>query len=204
MKRLFKILFVSIFILCLFGLRSEAAQQFSSIKYDMSLSGSGIPAEMTQTIYIKGENIRTEMNASGKKMIMIVKEGREAYSYMPEQNMAIHIPIPAQKPDKEIDYLKRPEMKIVGQDTVDGRPCDVYQGVIEGKKIKMWVAKDIQFPLRTEVDTERGKVITKNSNIEINTIRDYAVFTLPAGVKIIEMGNMGQMMQNTRSSYGEE
>jgi len=203
-QRIARTVLFCIFI-CSFCLKIEAARPFSSIKYDMTLSGGDVPGELRQTMYIKAENIRSEINTSGKKIIMLIREGKEAYSYIPDENMAMRIPIPAEKPAAELDYLKMPEMKIIGQDIVDGRPCDLYQGLIKGKTVKMWVAKDIQFPLRMEVETPKGKIVSRFSNIQINPVLSDNLFVVPQGVKIIDMSSMGQMPQGLSGGYyGQE
>lgn len=177
-------------------LKLNAQDRPFSIKYEMVTTSPSISERMSSLVYVKGKNSRVETEAMGKKVIMIIKEGRQGYMYYPEQNMAMSMPIPpTQHPSLDYDYSKKAGSHLVGTDTIDGKLCDVYEYEISGQKTKAWVAKDINFPLRVETMAHQGKVTTSFNNVQVNPSLGDDLFALPAGAKLIDISNMSEMMK---------
>ncbi len=175
------------------------AQSLSSVTYDSTMSFTGMPA-IQSTTYLKDKKFRFEMNMPNQKMIYIF-DGNNAYMYMPAMGTAMKMPadkIKEQMAESKdaMDYRNIPGLQKVGDDTVDGIACDVYTYTRSEADAKIWVSKELDFPIKSEVKTKDGTVITRNSNIKKNSPIDDSVFVLPAGVQAMDMGNMGAMMGN--------
>ncbi|CEG12725.1 hypothetical protein MSIBF_A2670001 [groundwater metagenome] len=162
----------------------------SSVKYDVIMTSQGMPS-MTQKIWLNKKKMRTEAIMEGQttKLIYLTDmDAKTMYMYMPAENMAMKMdfsnaPKPATESTEGVDKYKP---VVVGTETIDRKVCIVYEYTAEEEKIKSWVWKDKGFPIRTEMTTAQGKIITEYKNIEFANIPD-SMFELPAGVKITEM-----------------
>lgn len=167
-----------------------AESKYSSLQCD-TLMESDAAGKMQGKFFIKGKKVRMEgvsSGASGINMITLY-DGQKAYAYFPEQNMAMVMPashVSQQMPVINSEEFKK---KIVGEETIDGRLCDIYQfSDKKGATYKVWVARDIEFPLKSEAAGTR----TYYKNIRVNAAINDGIFELPAGVQIQDMGSMMQ------------
>jgi outer membrane lipoprotein-sorting protein len=171
------------------------AADINTVKYDMVMSGPGIPAT-TSKVWLKQKagKMKTETTMQGQTAIMLAdwNEGI-VYQYMPAQNMAIKMDIgqapdsPAEdSPVEGIAGLEEYNPVIVGSEVVDGHDCWVVEASMEGVSAKYWIWKEKGFPVKVEVDTAEGKMTMEYKNIDFGDIPD-SEFELPAGVQIMEM-----------------
>ncbi len=89
---------------------------------------------MTQTIWLKGQKMRTEMTGEGQTTIMLVDmDTRIMYMYMPAQNMAIRM-------NMNDTVLPRPmksavctdySYTIIGTEMYDGKSCLVVDYTVQ-------------------------------------------------------------------------
>ena len=168
----------------LFGTSSS----ISSIRYDMLVSGPGIPS-MTQKIWLKKNKMRTEATLQGTNTITLIdKDAKTVYAYMPAQNLAMKIPFdPAQvpkSPAEEARSIQNSNPKVVGTATIDGKACSVVEYNSAQVSGKAWIWKDKGIPVRTEVTVGGGKITAEYKNIDFADIPD-SMFELPAGAKIM-------------------
>jgi len=164
------------------------AAGITSVKYDMVMTVPGSPV-MNQTVWVKGNKMRTEITTGGQNTIMLMDiDAKTMYTYMPAQNMALKMtwnPTTTSAVD-DTEAISKYNPTIVGTDTIDGKKCTVVQYTIEGQTTKMWLWQDHGFPLRVEATTPQGKTTMEYKNIQFNDIPD-SLFTLPAGVQIQQM-----------------
>ena len=167
----------------------------TSVKYDMVTTSSGEPT-ITQNIWLKGNNMRTEMTMEGQKMITIMNgDKQELYMYYPEENMAMKMDF-SQAPESAIEETSSIEQynpTVIGTEIIDGKLCTVVEYVDPEGKIKTWLWQEHGLPIRMEMTTPEGTLRTEMKNIEFGDIPD-SMFELPAGVEIMEMpGGMPSM-----------
>ena len=162
------------------------ARDYSSMKYDMVMEQGSI-GSVTTKVYVKGNRSRMEMQAGGMQTINLF-DGTQAYMYIPSQNMAMVVPIQAAKAQLPVigDYSKNCDN--LGEEMVDGRSCSVYNCAKGGQPVKMWIDKELDFPLKTIT----GGATVYYKNIEVNVPLDDSLFVLPEGVKAQDMSTMMQ------------
>ena len=158
-----------------------------SVKYDMIMNAPGMP-EVTMEMWIKENKMRAEMTELGETIVMLMDydEG-VAYMYMPDENMAMAIPL-SQAPEsalEEAQSIPDYDYTIIRTETLDGKECLVVEYTVEQATAKAWIWKEHGFPIKIEVTTAEGKIITEFKNIDFSDIPD-SMFELPAGVDIME------------------
>lgn len=174
-----------------------AQNKFSSLQCDTIIESPQM-GKTQGKFYIKGKKVRMEANSpdeAGANMITLY-DGKTAYVYFPAQNMAMVTPtsqidqqMPVPKDDSEFNK------KIIGQETIDGRLCDIYEfNDSKGGTYKVWVARDIDFPVKSEA----GGMKTYYKNIRTNVTLDDSLFTLPQGVNVQDMGDLMQQTGSPR------
>lgn len=198
-------MFKKIFILCLVIAGSfpfigksllYAENKFSSLQADTVIESPGMGKTMGK-FFIKGKKVRLETNstdAAGTDMVTLY-DGQKAYVYFPAQNMAMVTPAPQveqQMPTPNAEFNK----EIVGQEAIDGKLCDIYQlKDAKGSSYKVWVARDIEFPVKSEA----AGVKTYYKNIQVNVSLDDRLFELPQGTQVQDMGGLMHKQQTGTS-----
>jgi outer membrane lipoprotein-sorting protein len=176
-----------------------AARNYSSMQYDLVMEQPGM-GSVTTKVYTKGTKSRMEMQTGGMQSINIF-DGVQAYMYIPSQNMAMVVPIQqakAQLPEIA-DYQK--DCEYLGDETVDGKYCGVYNCAKGGQPMKMWIDKSMDFPVMTEARGMRMHY----KNVSVDMPLDDSLFALPAGVKPQDLSTMMQGMQGmTATTQGDQ
>ncbi|MDD5044737.1 MAG: hypothetical protein PHU91_04865 [Candidatus Omnitrophica bacterium] len=190
-----------IFTFCMFCRNSEAAPKYSSIKYNLTVSSKSLPEKTSSTYYKTADSLRIETVLRGKKSVTIARKGGPAYFYYPGENMALSLSLPAGVFYEEVDYLKVPGIKLVGQETVNGVFCDVYENDVSGAKTRVWINKETEFPVRVQV-FDAAETTMDYSDVEMNIPLDNSLFVLPDGVKIMDAKNMAGTKEEMESPYG--
>ncbi len=160
-----------------------------SIKYDMLVSGPGIPA-MTMKTWVKKNRMRTEMTQQGTNVVMLIdNDAKTMYTYMPDQNLAMKIPfdqnqVPA-SPADQAKTITSSNARVTSTETYDGKVCTVVEYTSGQQYYKAWVWQDKGIVIRLEATISgTGKIISEYKNIDFSDIPD-SMFQLPAGVKIM-------------------
>ena len=161
-----------------------ALEGISSLSCDMTID-SPMTGKMTGKMFIKGEKSRVEMEAQGTKTINII-EGDKAYSYMPDQNIAMVLPLAQAKEQVPMVKDYKTDCQRLGEETIDGRICGIYDCVEDGNKAKLWVAQDLDFPVKIEA----AGATTTYRNINIGVALEDSLFVLPAGVEVQDISQM--------------
>ncbi len=159
-----------------------------SIKYDMLVSGQGIPA-MTTKVWAKNNRMRMEMTQQGMNVVTLIDtNAKTMYTYMPAQNLAMKIPFdPAQVPKSptgDAASMQDSNARVTGTETIDGKVCSVIEYTSAQGNVKAWIWQDKGLPIRTETTTPAGKITVEYKNIDFADIPD-SMFELPAGVTIM-------------------
>ena len=118
-----------------------------------------------------------------------------AYMLMPEQKMYMEQPFDSKSFQSTKEKLEGEiERKLVGTDTVDGKPTKKYLVTFESEKVKgsvyQWMMEGMNFPAKTAaVD---GSWTMEYKNIKIGA-QPAELFEIPAGYTKMSYGNMAQM-----------
>lgn len=181
-----------IFLVCLFTAvtLAWAMRSYSTVQYDLVMQQPGMSQGITTKVYTKGKKSRMEMQAGGTQS-MTIFDGVQAYMYIPSQNMAVAVPMQAARSQVPMieDYQK--DCQYLGDETVDGKYCGVYNCAKGASPVKMWIDKAMDFPAKTE---SQGATAYYKNVVFDAPIED-GMFSLPAGVKPQDMATMMQGMQ---------
>ncbi|MEM3369564.1 MAG: hypothetical protein QXE90_01785 [Candidatus Micrarchaeia archaeon] len=155
-----------------------------SVKYDMLMTGLG--SSVTQTVWLKGNKMKSEISAEGEKVINIVDLDKKVmYSYMPAQGIAFRTSFDySSQYFSPTESIEKYNPVVLGNEIIDGKDCVIVQYSMEGMQIKSWIWKEKGFPIRIETTSGEGKTVIEYKNIEFIEIPD-SEFELPAGVQIL-------------------
>lgn len=154
---------------------------------------------VTASLALKGNKMRVEMEAEGQKVVWIADSDKKtAVMYNPTEKAGMKFPIDQfenqtsqlQSPDDLV--AKQPDGKIVGEETVDGKPCVVYEYKDADTTGKVWIWKDKGFPLKVEAKTKEGTSVVEYKNVKVGGIDD-KLFEIPADIELIDLGNLPGM-----------
>lgn len=148
-------------------------------------------------VSMKDQRFRMEMTVAGQQSI-IIRNAEGTYTVMPSEGMAMKTPEPrpGQAPVEGAEdyarYLQQRQAVRTGSETIDGYACDIYRYADpeSGGTTTVWVWKDKMFPIRFETETSEGKTLTELSNIQLGAAVPDEAFQLPAGVQVMDMGNL--------------
>lgn len=160
----------------------------SGFTYESVASGYEPGTTVISKHWVQGKNAKTESAdpaGSGTMVSIIQGDKGVMYTYHPDENMAFKMNIgyeDATDGDYDVD-----RMKYIGRDTVDGKPCLVYEVIEEedAGTVKVWFWEAYGFPLRTVIEDEGITITVENRNVTVGNIPASA-FELPAGVEVME------------------
>ncbi len=143
-----------------------------------------------------GKKMRMDVEAMGITMSIIADEEKKtAYMYNPQEKKALSMPydqsITGQTPGGMLDWEKTTTAppKLLGEETLDGKACVIYEFTTADAKSKAWIDKATGFPIKTEA-TQDGQVVSARfTNVVIGNV-DESLFTLPAGTEVLDMSGL--------------
>ena len=166
--------------------RAKGTTEYS-YDYTMSLSST----KMAGKAYVKGSRMRQEMDLGGIKMVTLMDFSKKvAYTLLPDGKTATKMDLSAtaaassQTPGDQVSSLPA-DAKVIGTETVDGKPATIIQVTVGGYTQKYWVWTERGLPLKLEMNTGSGLVTAQFSNYKFGPQADN-LFELPAGVQITE------------------
>ena len=117
-------------------------------------------------------------------------DGQNAYNYSPHERVAWPASFnhPFDILPFDCNYKDKPGLKHISQESLEGRICDIYEYPERDIKHKIWVAQDLDFPIKEvkeELNTAEVIETTYLKNIQKNITLDEGLFQLPAGTKIL-------------------
>jgi len=165
------------------------AQNILTMKYTMVVTMPGVPATSTVT-WVKKNKMRMEMSAGGIATVNIIDiDAGVMYTYMPAQNIAMKMSIPqtSESAKQEAGSIAGYNPENLGTESVDGTVCYVFRYSVSGNTEKMWISKDHGLPVKMEITSSQGTIITEFKNYDFSDIPD-SMFELPAGVQMMQTG----------------
>lgn len=175
----------------------KKSENVSEIKYDFVTSGLQEGGIKT-TIARKGDKMKFETDMNGMKSAYYIDYGEKtAYTYMPQQNMAIKTDFGKvekmvnDSPAERIQSFDTSDIKVSGREKIEGKDCVIIEQNIGEGQAKIWVWEEKGLPLKTEIDGPAGKMITELKNIETKV--DDKDVELPEGATEMETPGSGNM-----------
>ena len=163
---------------------------------DLTKMGGTMPAEALAHLKQMGMDRLVNLAIPEKKTIYLIYPGLKAYCEMATGNTAASDPAQEAKVDKTE----------LGKETVAGHTCTKFKVTVTeatGRHLDslVWEAADLKdFPIKFEMTTDEGQVVTMQfSNINQNK-PDAALFEVPSGytqygsMQELMMGNMNRLM----------
>ncbi|HZV12963.1 MAG TPA: DUF4412 domain-containing protein [Candidatus Kapabacteria bacterium] len=145
MNRIFTFIIGACFACGLTGASIASAQTFEGVINTLT-TVNGQKSE--SVIYIKGDQVRTELNMTGRSMISIVDNvAKKVSTLMPAQKMCMVMSIPDVKP-MQPDPAAKP-VKTGKSETILGYTCDEWVSTNPKTKLTtdMWLAKGPGAPM---------------------------------------------------------
>lgn len=180
------------FLACLIFYTCSFAADFTS---DMILKTDD--RVMKGKTFIKGENIRQEIEIAGKKQVMIIRKDKDVvWMLMPENKM--YLEMPGSKGLKNVPQMgqeeleKKAEKKGLGREKINGYNCEKYQFTFYDKSIgtmTQWFSKKLNFPIKIEMNSPSTQMTTEYKNIKEKAVSD-ELFEVPSGYKKMSMPGM--------------
>lgn len=179
-------------LLLAFTAVSVAAAEFSA---DMVMNMMG--RKMQGKLYIKGTKQRMEIQTPGGPMITIIdlKTGK-SIMLMPAMKTYSEVNTGPGMSGRTIAGKKDlpPSAKKVGSEKVAGYTCDIYETAVDsGAKFKVWLARKLDYVLRTQGTGPRGgSVLTELKNIREGGVKN-SLFAVPSGYRKMAIPGMPGM-----------
>lgn len=151
----------------------------------------------TGKTYVKGDKSRTEITGGDKKSVTIVRGDKKLAWYIdPEKKMYMEMPMGDQQamigPEAEKMLEELGERKLVGEETVNGHPCDKYEFVYHDKnmgKQTHWMSKKLGVMVKLEHHNPNYPMSMELRNISEKNVSD-SLFELPSGYTKMEIPGM--------------
>ncbi len=141
---------------------------------------------------IKKGKIRIEMSVMGQQMTFIGDPDKKVgYAWTEGQNQVMKMPYDQFEqqtgavPDPQELAKDALQGKVVGTDTVDGQACDVYEIAGTATTLKIWIAKNDSFPVKSEVNSAGGTITTQFKNVKKGNLPD-SLFESPTGMQVVD------------------
>ncbi|MDY6972971.1 MAG: DUF4412 domain-containing protein [Thermodesulfobacteriota bacterium] len=164
-----------------------------------SISAAEFTADMVQDtgrgvingkIFVKGDNLRQEMNLVETNQIMIFRGDKGVvWMLMPTRKMYIEMPATSEaRAMHQFDQEKLEKMaskESLGKEAVNGYTCMKNRYTYYDKPsstMTQWFSEKLNFPLRMEAKSPSGRVITEYKNLEEKVVSD-ALFEIPPDYK---------------------
>lgn len=147
-------------------------------------------------MFLKGDNLRQEMNMGGEKQITIFRKDKGVvWILMPGQMMYMEMSADSQKnmTPLDLDELEKTgKKKFIGKEKVNGYMCSKYHYTFNDPSIGVatyWISEKLNFPVKMEMDGPAGHMVTEYRNIQEKTAPD-SLFNIPSGYQKMSMPMM--------------
>jgi hypothetical protein len=168
--------------------RAQANPEYS-FEHRMSVSGVAVPGK----VYVKGKKMRQELRLAGRDTVIIMDlDQKLAYMLDPDGETATKVDLSeliAQgtnvTPTERVQSLPS-DARLVGAETLDGKPTAVYEVDGQGGPVKLWIWVERGVPLKMELPNPTAPLTVEMSNYQFGP-QPASLFELPAGTRIVEM-----------------
>ena len=152
-------------------------------------------------MFLKGDNLRQEMNIRGEKQITIFRKDKGVvWVLMPGQMMYMEMSAGNQKnmAPVDLDELEKiGKKKFIGKEKVNEQMCSKYHYTFNDPSIgaaTYWISEKLNFPVKMEMDGPSGHMVTEYRNIQEKTMPD-SLFNIPSGYQKMSMPMMPGMQR---------
>lgn len=152
-------------------------------------------------MFLKGDNLRQEMNIKGEKQITIFRKDKGVvWVLMPGQMMYMEMMAGSQNNMTPVDpneLEKIGKKKFIGKEEVNGYMCSKYHYLFNDPSVgaaTYWISEKLNFPVKMEMDGPSGHMVTEYLNIQEKTVPD-ALFNIPSGYQKMSMPIMPGMQK---------
>ena len=163
-----------------------------SVAYDQK---TVMDDEMTMAkVIMQDEWFRMETVQEGTKTVAI-RNAQGIFTYLPDERLAMKLPAletsqggVIEDLNDYVSYVNQRNGKVIRQEMVSGKSCDVYQFVdpANGNATTAWVWTERQFPLRLETDGPEGKIVTELLNVQFDVPVDPSLFEIPSSMELVD------------------
>ena len=185
---------VSLFIIGLGTAVTGNAAEFSADMIQKSPMGN-----TNGKVFVKGENLRQEINMGGQNQIMIFqKEKGVVWILMPGQRMYMEMTAGGEQnmaPPTPEEMEKMGDKKYLGEEKVNGYKCKKFRYTSNDPSVgttTMWISKKLNFPIKTEMEGSSGPMSMEYKNIQEKKLPE-SLFKIPAGYQKMSMPSMPNM-----------
>ncbi|MDA8216961.1 MAG: DUF2092 domain-containing protein [Dehalococcoidales bacterium] len=167
--------------------------QVEGISYTMITAMPNAPDQTAQA-YETQSQTRIETLAEGQKLDWLVDGEQDvAYMYLPDQKLALRMSLAQAQQRRGPGYTASELSEAVkkgtqvGTEKVNGKEAIVYETKDEDSTLKIWVAKENNFPLRAEGNGPDGSVTVQFKDVKSGGI-PADLFVLPPDVNVVSLG----------------
>lgn len=176
--------------------------------FSVSVNAADISADMIHKspmgsfkgkMFLKGDNLRQEMNIRGEKQITIFRKDKGVvWVLMPGQMMYMEMSAGNQKnmAPVDLDELEKiGKKKFIGKEKVNEQMCSKYHYTFNDPSMgtaTYWISEKLNFPVKMEMDGPSGNMVMEYRNIQEKTMPD-ALFNIPSGYQKMSMPMMPGM-----------
>ncbi len=150
-------------------------------------------------MFLKGDNLRQEMNIRGEKQITIFRKDKGVvWVLMPGQMMYMEMSAGNQKnmAPVDLDELEKiGKKKFIGKEKVNEQMCSKYHYTFNDPSMgtaTYWISEKLNFPVKMEMDGPSGHMVMEYRNIQEKTMPD-SLFNIPSGYQKMSMPMMPGM-----------
>lgn len=166
------------------------AAEFSA---DMSIQ-SAAGGDLTGKVFVRANDLRQDLDTPmGTQTTIIDRETGVMYILLPGQKRYMEMKntqVTLDKDEKfEDKFSEEGKITNLGTETVEGYLCDKFHIVYNDTDLgegTVWVAKDINYPVKIKIQNPQDKATIKYSNICETKLQD-SLFLLPEGYKKFSM-----------------
>ncbi|MGE5482761.1 MAG: LolA family protein, partial [Bacteroidota bacterium] len=171
---------------------TKAIQSFSA---DFTSEAAG---EKVKGRIVFGKNkLRMDVTALGVSMSIIADHDKKtAYMYNPEDKTALSMPYDqavtqAGHPGDVLNWEKgiTAPPRLLGEETVDGKACAVYEFTTAETTSKSWIDKATGFPIKSESTADGQTTSIHFTDVRIGNI-DESLLALPADTMIQDLSGL--------------
>ncbi|MDH3356400.1 MAG: DUF4412 domain-containing protein [Desulfobacteraceae bacterium] len=176
--------------------------------FSVSVNAADISADMIHKspmgsfkgkMFLKGDNLRQEMNIRGEKQITIFRKDKGVvWVLMPGQMMYMEMSAGNQKnmAPVDLDELEKiGKKKFIGKEKVNEQMCSKYHYTFNDPSMgtaTYWISEKLNFPVKMEMDGPSGHMVMEYRNIQEKTMPD-SLFNIPSGYQKMSMPMMPGM-----------
>ena len=150
-------------------------------------------------MFLKGDNLRQEMNIRGEKQITIFRKDKGVvWILMPGQMIYMEMMAGSHKNMAPVDpdeLEKIGKKKFTGKEKVNGYMCSKYHYTFNDPSMgaaTYWISEKLNFPVKMEMDGPSGPMVMEYRNIQEKTVSDN-LFNIPSGYQKMSMPIMPGM-----------